>query len=62
MKNEKPLHKGKSIVQHLDDLKAPEIIPLERGVKPDNGYMETWDVLEAPTPSRGVPLPEDEED
>jgi hypothetical protein len=57
---------GREIEEKLDDVVAPERPagggggPRKPG--PNDSYMETWDVVQAPHPVHGKPLPEDEDE
>ena len=63
MKREKQGPDGNTHEEQLDDVIAP---PTGGGggptPVPGDGFMETWDMVEAPQPTRAAPLQEDGED
>jgi hypothetical protein len=56
--------------ERLDDVTAPPPLPAgggggprpRSGEGPNDSFMETWDVLQAPRPVHGKPLPDEDED
>jgi hypothetical protein len=63
MNREKNLPDGTTQKVRLDDVTPP---PNSHGTglppTPGDGFMETWDVVEAPHPTRAAPLPKDDDD
>jgi hypothetical protein len=63
MKRENSLPDGSTKSERLDD-----VTPQPKGggggqmAPREEGYMETWDVLEAPHPTHAAPLPLDDND
>jgi hypothetical protein len=57
---------GREHEERLDDVTAPPPPPGGGGGQhrrgPNTSYMETWDVLQAPHPAHGEPLPEEEDE
>ncbi|MDB5098635.1 MAG: hypothetical protein JWM80_3056 [Cyanobacteria bacterium RYN_339] len=55
--------KGREVEEKLDDVTPPEGGGGgPRKVGPNDSFMETWDVVQAPHPARGKPLPDEDED